>query len=113
MAYLVPGMKIDATMQSGINTESPEYKSYQEFLEVFGNEEFILVAIKNERDASDEAVLKALQTITSELEKSDKIVEVISLANLRLFREQKGVFGTYPVLRHDHGHLIASERART
>lgn len=104
MAYLVPGMKVDATMQSGINVESPEYKSYQEFLEVFGNEEFILVAIKNEQDASNEVVLKALQTITSELEKTDKIVEVISLANLRLFREQKGVFGTYPVLRHDHGH---------
>lgn len=106
MAYLVPGMKVDATMQSGINVESPEYKSYQQFLEVFGNEEFILVAIKNEQDASDGSVLKALQTITSELEKTDKIVEVISLANLRLFREQKGVFGTYPVLGYDHGHLM-------
>jgi uncharacterized protein len=106
MAYLAPGLKIDATMQSGINTESPEYKSYREFLEVFGNEEFILVVIKNERPASDEVVLNALQTITSELEKSEKIVEVISLANLRLFREQKGVFGTYPVLRHDHGRLM-------
>lgn len=105
MVYLVPGMKVDATMQSGINVESPEYKGYQEFLQVFGNEEFILVAIKNEQDASNGAVLKALQTITSDLEKSDKIVEVISLANLRLFREQKGVFGTYPVLGYDHGDL--------
>lgn len=106
MVYLVPGMKVDATMQSGINVESPEYKGYQEFLQVFGNEEFILVAIKNEQDASNGAVLKALQTITSDLEKSDKIVEVISLANLRLFRERKGVFGTYPVLEYDHGHLM-------
>lgn len=31
MGYLAPGMKIDSTMQSGINTESPEYKSHQEF----------------------------------------------------------------------------------
>ena len=106
MVYLVPGMKVDATMQSGINVESSEYKSYQEFLQVFGNEEFILVAIKNERAASDGGVLETLQTITSELKKADKIVEVISLANLRLFRERKGVFGTYPVLEYDHGHLM-------
>jgi len=105
MAYLVPGMKVDATMQSGINTESPEYKVYQKFLDVFGNEEFILVAIKSEQDASEGVMLKAVQAITSEFEKSDKIVEVISLANLRLFREQNGVFGTYQVLEHDRGHL--------
>ncbi len=99
--YYVPHIRVDVTLKSGIDTSTAAYKQHEQFLQVFGTEEFILVVIRNEQEAGTPAMLKALETITRQLEQSPRIVEVVSLANLRLFQEKKGKFGSFHVLDRD------------
>jgi uncharacterized protein len=103
LAMYIPRMETDPTLKSGLDTTAPAYLQYQQFIEVFGNEEFILVAIHSEREASDYSLLTGLQKITRTLEKSDKIAEVISLSNLKLFQTKGEKFGNYPVLPEKDG----------
>jgi uncharacterized protein len=102
-AFLVPHLQMDPTLRSGMDTTSDAYSKYQEFMDVFGNEEFILVAAKNEAGLRDPHMLDALQKITRELEESEKIAEVVSLATMRVFQKKAELFGNYPVIRMEHG----------
>jgi uncharacterized protein len=105
LSAFIPRMETDPTLKSGLDTTSPAYRQYQQFIEAFGNEEFILVAIHSEREASNYRLLTGLQSITRTLEKSDKIAEVISLSNLKLFQTKGDKFGNYPVLLEKDGKL--------
>ena len=103
LAMYIPRMETDPTLKSGLDTTAPAYLQYEQFIEVFGNEEFILIAIHSEREASDYRLLTGLRSITGTLEKSDKIAEVISLSNLKLFQTKGEKFGNYPVLPEKDG----------
>jgi predicted RND superfamily exporter protein len=99
-ASFVPRLEADVTLKSGINTDTDQYRRYQEFLKVFGNEEFLLIAIKKAPSIDVARMLAAVEGITRRLERSERIVEVVSLGNLQVFQERDGRFGTYGVLRH-------------
>ena len=103
LSTFIPRMETDPTLKSGLDTTSPAYLQYQQFIETFGNEEFILVAIHSEREAPDYRLLNGLQSITTDLEKSDKIAEVISLSNLKLFQTKGEKFGNYSVMQEKDG----------
>ncbi len=103
LSIFIPRMATDPTLKSGVDETSPAYLQYQKFIEVFGNEEFILVAIHSEREAPDCRLLTGLQSITRTLEKSTKIAEVVSLSNLKLFQTKGKLFGNYPVLTVNDG----------
>ena len=45
LSVFIPRMETDPTLKSGVDSTSPAYCQYTKFIEVFGNEEFILVAI--------------------------------------------------------------------
>ena len=103
LSTFIPRMSTDPTLKSGVDETSPAYLQYQKFIDVFGNEEFLLVAIHSDRDAPDNRLLMSLQEITQALEKSDKIAEVISLSNLKFFQRKGKLFGNYPVLTVNDG----------
>lgn len=103
LSIFIPRMATDPTLKSGVDETSPAYLQYQKFIEVFGNEEFLLVAIHSEREAPDSRLLTGLQSITRTLEKSTKIAEVVSLSNLKLFQAKGKLFGNYPVLTVSDG----------
>lgn len=103
LAVFIPGMKTDPTLKSGIDTESAEYKTYERFLESFGGEEFLLVVVKGTGRVDDPDTLKRIEAVTDELEKTDKIVQVISLSNLKVFQEREGVFASYPLMERRDG----------
>ena len=109
LACFVPGLKTDTSLRSMLVTNAPAYFEYQKFQEVFGDEEFIIIGIKNRLPANDQAVLKSVESITKQLEKSDKITEVLSLTNLRFFQKRGEKFGTYPVVRVDDGRILLPE----
>jgi len=46
LAMHISSLDVDTSFKSGLVTSSPAYFQYQEFVEVFGNEEFLLIAIK-------------------------------------------------------------------
>lgn len=103
LAVFVPRMQADSSLKSGVDPTSEAYLQHQKFIDIFGNEEFILVAIKNDRGASDPSMLKALQAITTGLEGMDDIAEVVSLSNVRLFQQKRKLFGNYPIVQTRDG----------
>ncbi len=106
LAYFVPSLETDTSLRSMLVTNVPAYLEYEKFTEIFGNEEFIIIGVKNRLPASDQSVLKSLESITNQLEKFDKITEVISLTNLRFFQKKGEKFGTFPVIRTNDGQLV-------
>ncbi len=99
LVYFIPGMLTDPTLKSGIDTNAPDYRAYEKFLKVFGSEEFILIAVKNARPIDDGEILKDLEEITKGLESLEKVTDVVSLANLKVFREKRGLFGSYDLIQ--------------
>lgn len=102
---LVLRITLDRTLKSAYVTSSPAYALYRNYLKVFGDDEFLLVAIKNKKGADDPTLLEALKTITSKLEAFPEVAQVVSLSGLKLFRERKGVFGNYPLVEERSGEL--------
>jgi predicted RND superfamily exporter protein len=100
-AFFVPGLQTDPTLRSGMDTTSEVYRKYQEFVDYFGNEEFILVAAKNEMGVSDPRMLEALAEITRKIRQMEKVAEVVSLSTMKVFQKKGDLFGNYPVVRTD------------
>ncbi len=103
LAFFIPKIQMDPGLKEGLDPTSPEYLQYQKFVEIFGDEEFVVVAIKNSEGARHPRLLRAVDTITRKLEQDDKIAEVISLSNLRVFQKKAERFGTYPILLTKNG----------
>ena len=99
LAVFVSGLATDPTLKSGVDTTSDAYLQHQKFIDVFGHDEFILVAAKFEKGVGDPHFLKAFDVITNDLTALDNIAEVVSLTNLRIFQNRGKVFGNYPVIR--------------
>ena len=99
LAVFLSGLATDPTLKSGVDTSSASYLQHQKFIDIFGNDEFILVAAKTERGVGDPHFLKALDTITRNVTDLDNIAEVVSLTNLRIFQNKGKLFGNYPVVR--------------
>lgn len=97
LSPFVLGLKLDRTLKSAYVTSSPAYGLYKEFLDVFGNDEFILIAIRNDKGVGNSAFLRSLAVASAKLEDLPQIAQVLSISNLKVFRERKGVFGNYPL----------------
>jgi uncharacterized protein len=104
LAFFVGGVPRDPSMRSMIDTTSGAYHQYQDFMDHFGNEEFILIVLDQGRQASEPEALTSVQAITRGLEGLDKVTEVVSLTNLTVFRQREGLFGVYPVASMRGGH---------
>ena len=104
LAFFAGGVTQDPSMRSGIDTASGAYHQYQNFVDHFGNEEFILIVLNQGRKAIEPEALKSVQAITKGLEGLDKVTEVVSLTNLRVFKQRVGRFGVYPVVTMSDGH---------
>ena len=92
LAVFAGGITGDPSMKSGIDMTTEAYRQYKDFVEHFGNEEFILVALKQDREAFDPEVLKTLLVTTGKLKGLDNVTEVVSLSNIRVFSRTQGAF---------------------
>jgi len=99
LAVFVSGLTTDPTLKSGLDTTCASYLQHQKFIDIFGHDEFILVAAKFEKGVGDPHFLKALDAITRDVTALDNIAEVVSLTNLKVFQNKGKLFGNYPVLR--------------
>ncbi len=98
LAWFVPNLRTDPSLESGVDKASEAYKDHQQFKKIFGNEEFVLIALKGSTGAKDPGMLEALARITNSIESLDKIEEVVSLSNIKLFQQRGDLFGNYPIL---------------
>jgi uncharacterized protein len=99
LLYFVPGLDRDPSLRSAVVTGSEAYSKYSEYIDTFGNEEFLLVAVKNQRNANDQRLLASLTKITNELEADERFAEVLSITNLRLLQKKGDKFGDYPLIQ--------------
>lgn len=103
LALSVAGLKTAPSFDTMWDTDSEEYLNYSRLGEMFGHEEFIVVAVRNNSGASDAQLIAALRSMTKELEGLPQVETVRSLTNLRFFQEKGGRFGAYPVMRTEGG----------
>ena len=111
LAAFIPSLEKDPSLRSGLVTGSDWYPQYERFLRIFGAEEFILIAIKNQMGVGDPRFLSSLASITGDLAKVPEIDQVVSLTNLRFFREKNKRFGRYPIVINDGGLLWLPDKA--
>jgi uncharacterized protein len=111
LSFFVPRLEMDPSLKSVLVTTSPAYFEYEKFLEVFEDEEFIVVAIKSKEPVADQNFLTALASITSEISKLDKVDQVFSITNLRFFQKKGETFGNYNFVRNEKGLLSVPERS--
>jgi len=91
-------LELDRTLKSAYVTSSPAYAQYKEFLSVFGEDEFILVAIKSDKGVNDQVFLNSLAEIAAKLTEFPEVAEVTSLTNLRVFQKRQERLGSYPLV---------------
>lgn len=98
-------IKLDRTLKSAYVTSSPAYAAYKDFLEIFGDDEFVLIVIKSSKGSDEAGLLEAIERITTKLESLTEIARVLSPANFKVFRSRDGVLGNYPVVQKKAGRL--------
>lgn len=103
---------LDRTLKSAYVTSSEAYRIYRHFTETFGDDEFILIAVKTARDVRDPRILSALRKITDSVEEIPEVGRVISVTNLKMVQNRKGVFGSYPVVEEVDGSPALPEKDR-
>jgi predicted RND superfamily exporter protein len=112
LGTFIPQMKGDPTLKSAIDPSSKAWSEYKRFIELFGTEEFMLVAMSNRETARHPSVLQALDTISKKIANLDHVTEVLSLTNLKMFMEKDGRFGVFSLVTEAGGQrfLVANDR---
>jgi len=103
LSLFIPRLQMEPSLKSLLVTTSDAYFEYEKFLSVFGDEDYIIVAIKNQKGAEDPSVLAALQSITKQISEFDKVSETISLANLKVFQKKGDQFGSFQIIDTQDG----------
>lgn len=103
MALFVPDMKLDHGLESLYDTNSSAYRDYQEFIDTFDTDDFILLAVRNSLPVTDSNILNGLESVTLRLQELEARVRVISIANVRLPRKESLTFRIYPLVTQIDG----------
>jgi predicted RND superfamily exporter protein len=93
--YFVSQIKIDNSIEVWLHSDSPEYKTYRDFLDRFESEEFIVIATEMDNPFSDEAIALQ-QELSAELKEVEGVARVLDLPGIcgmiwgdkRLWKEQ-------------------------
>lgn len=100
-------LDVDTSFKSGLVTSSTPYAQYQDFVETFGNEEFILIAITKETGLDDNHFLGEVDSITKQLGNVDRVVRVISPTNFKILqRDQDQLRSSLLVTSNDGTFLL-------
>ena len=112
LAFYAFRLETDPSLKTGLDRTTEAYGQYEKFLETFGSEEFTLIAIKNPKGIMNAESLKLLEALTQRLEGYGNLTEVISLSNVKLFKQKDGVFGSFRLLDKVDGQLQTPDLAK-
>ncbi len=84
MILIIPAsrVRIDSSGVSFNTDNSEEYKDYLAFVESFGRDDYILLAIKNSLMVSDPEVKKRINRVNHEIAAIDHVLKVIDLGTI-------------------------------
>ncbi|MBU0992033.1 MAG: MMPL family transporter [Proteobacteria bacterium] len=77
---ILPGLRIDNSMEVWVNETDPAYQSYLKFNEQFGDDDFVIIAFKS-KDIFTPSILHKISDLTEKLKTLPYILQVISLTN--------------------------------
>ena len=103
MLWNIKNLKIDPTFKSFFNQDSQRYLEYESFINEFGEDESILVGIKDEHGILRPEFLHALESITEELQEIESVEDVISITNLQVFDKRESGIGAYALIPKENG----------
>jgi predicted RND superfamily exporter protein len=103
LAFFIPRLQTADSVKLVVVSSGQAYQDYERFVESFGYDDFLVVAVRNQKEATNQSVLKALAKITEQLEKIDKVARIVSLSNLKFFQKKGELLGMYPVLQTRDG----------
>lgn len=84
LLFIIPAsqLRIDASGVSFSATDSEEYKDYLSFIESFGTDDYIILAVKNSLSITDPELKKRVYRVNEELNSIDSILKVIDLGTM-------------------------------
>ncbi len=109
LAFYAFRLETDPSLKTGLDRTTVAFSQYEKFLEIFGSEEFTLIAVKTPNGLHDPHAIKLIDSLSVNLEKYDKLTEVISLSNVKLFRQKGDVFGSFHLLDRLDGRIQPPE----
>jgi len=78
---LLPTARVDNSIEIWLAQDSPEYKAYQDFLNKYGNDEFVVIAGQTDQPLSTQALALQRQ-LTEKLMQIQQVDTVLTLADL-------------------------------
>jgi predicted RND superfamily exporter protein len=102
----VPRLQTDPSLKSVLVTTSSAYYEYERFLKYFKDEEFIVVAMRNERGIENQEFLESVSRISGSLAELTHVAEVLSLTTLKSFGKKGGKVGSFPVVGKEGARLV-------
>ncbi len=105
IALCIPLLKIDPTFGASFDQDAAVYDRYERYLKEFGEEVFVLVALRSPKGLRDAEFLQAVRAITRDLGDLDAFVDVTSITNLRIFGQRDGLFGAHRLTTEENGTL--------
>jgi predicted RND superfamily exporter protein len=101
--YTIPELKVERALNLTYDPRSSSYTAYRDFVQTFGADQFVLLAVRTPAAVSDRSLLSSLGEATSQLERIEGVHDVLSLTNARLPRTRRGLFGAHPVVQQERG----------
>ncbi len=111
LSILIPNVKIDPTLKSVLVTSSPSFNEYQKFRDFFDDDEYVVIAIKPRVPIEDPNMLSAVNKITGKLAQLDRIVEALSLTNLRVHQKRNEKLSNQLLVVNENDMLIFPDKA--
>jgi uncharacterized protein len=111
LSILIPNVKIDPTLKSVLVTSSPSFNEYQKFRDFFDDDEYVVVAIKPQVSIDDPNMLSVVSKITDKLGQLDRIVEALSLTNLKVYQKRGEKLSNQLLVMNENDRLIFPEKA--
>lgn len=84
-AYFYRKIPRDPSVEAMVLDDDPDLKAYNHFKEIFGNDEFFLLALKVP-DIFDRKVMEDVEALRKKIEKLQFIKEAVSFTNVRVVR---------------------------
>lgn len=88
--YHIKDFKFDASSEAVILENDPDLRYYNTTRELFGSDDYVVIAFTPHDDLFSEAILNSLTEMSNDLLDLDRVASVLSILTVPLFHSRKG-----------------------
>ena len=108
----IPQLITDPTWRGYFDRTASRYADYRQFVQEFGNDEFVLIAIHNSSGVLAPSFLRSIEAAAQDLRQVERIADVVTICNVKIFEDRNGIFGSYLLLPRDASGFQPVDRKR-